>query len=241
MSVLDVGCGTGSITSGIAKTVGADGRVVGLDRDVALLELARAEHRTIPNLRFEAGDAKDLAFRAEFDIVSAARALQWMADPGAVVRRMTAAVKPSGRVVVLDYNHAHNSWEPEPPDAFRRFYQAFLTWRQENDWDNEMASHLPEHFRSAGLVEIESGVQDEIVARPDPDFAERSALWLEVIESLGNRLAESGFCTESELHRARDSYRSWVKTELIRQILQMRTVIGKVCHGREYSPGPAAV
>jgi SAM-dependent methyltransferase len=240
MSVLDVGCGTGSITAGIARAVGEKGHVVGIDRDEELLGIARTEHGSIPNLQFEAGDATRLNFRAEFDIVTAARVLQWISEPGAALARMIEAAKLGGTVVALDYDHAHSPWEPDPPVAFQRFYQAFLAWRAANDWDNQMAAHLPELFRSEGLVEIESRVQDEIVVRGDPDFAEQSVLFLEVIEALGNRLVESGFCTESELAEARDSYSPWLGTELARQTLQMRAVIGKVSRDPGYSPDPAA-
>src|SRR5208337_3386103 len=83
LAVLDVGCGTGAITSGIAKAVGPDSRVLGVDRDDVLLDLARREHAAIPNLRFEHGDATTLPFYAEFDIVTAARTLQWIAEPAA--------------------------------------------------------------------------------------------------------------------------------------------------------------
>src|SRR6516164_2145961 len=75
LAVLDVGCGTGAITAGAAKAVGPHGHVVGIDRDEALLELARAEHAMIPNLRFEYGDVTTLTFGTEFDIVTAARTL----------------------------------------------------------------------------------------------------------------------------------------------------------------------
>jgi SAM-dependent methyltransferase len=240
MSVLDVGCGTGSITAGIAGAVGAEGRVVGVDRDEELLGIARTEHGSIPTLRFEATDATRLNFHAEFDIVTAARVLQWISEPDAALAKMIEAAKPGGMLVVLDYNHAHSPWEPDPPVAFQRFYQAFLAWREANGWDNQMAAHLPDLFRSAGLVEIEGRVQDEIVVRGDPDFAEQSVLFLEVIEALGNRIVESGFCTESELAEARDSYGPWASTELTRQTLQMRAVIGRVSPGPGYSPGPAA-
>ncbi len=137
MSVLDVGCGTGAITSGIAKAVGPDGRAVGLDRDAGLVELARNAHAGIANLTFEPGDATNLRFNAEFDIVTGARILQWIAAPEQAVQSMKRATKPGGVVVVLDYNHMHNAWEPEPPREFRRFYEAFLArWRQANDWDS---------------------------------------------------------------------------------------------------------
>ncbi len=96
---LDVGCGTGSITASIAKLVGPAGFVTGLDRDEALLEIARSDHAGVPGLRFEAGDVLILEGESEFDAATAARALQWIADPAEVVRRMARAVKPGGMVV----------------------------------------------------------------------------------------------------------------------------------------------
>lgn len=41
MRVLDVGCGTGSITAEIAAAVAPEGSVVGLDRDASLIQTAR--------------------------------------------------------------------------------------------------------------------------------------------------------------------------------------------------------
>ena len=152
LSVLDVGCGTGAITAGTAKAVGPHGHVVGIDRDEVLLEFARTEHAMLPNLQFESGDATTLTFRAQFDIVTAARTLQWIAEPALAISKMKQATKPSGVLVVLDYNHTSNVWEPDPPGEFKLFYNAFLAWRQTNRWDNEMANHLPDLFRSAGLV-----------------------------------------------------------------------------------------
>src|SRR4051794_2232473 len=123
MSVLDVGCGTGAITAGIARAVGPSGRAVGVDRDEAMLEIARREHSDV---EFVQGDALDLPYDAEFDIATAARALQWIADPARAVAGMARAVKPGGIVIALDYNHDRNLWAPDPPPEFARFYAAFL-------------------------------------------------------------------------------------------------------------------
>src|SRR5581483_10387464 len=138
LSVLDIGCGTGAITAGIAEAVGPSGRVIGIDRDAQLLEIARNEHRTLANLEFELGDAQALRFHAEFDIVTAARTLQWIAQPAQAIANLKRAAKPSGLVTVLDYNHTRNDWDPDPPREFRQFYAAFLAWRQANGWDNAM-------------------------------------------------------------------------------------------------------
>src|SRR5215472_8704887 len=92
LCVLDIGCGTGAITAGAAKAVGPHGRVVGIDRDEVLLELARTEHGSIPNLRFEYGDVTTLTTCAEFDIVNAARALQWIPEPALAVSKFSIGV-----------------------------------------------------------------------------------------------------------------------------------------------------
>lgn len=227
-AVLDVGCGTGAITAGIAKAVGSSGSVIGVDRDTGLLELARAAHGGIANLRFEHADAADLSYTADFDIVTAARALQWISRPELALSKMKQAVKPGGLLVALDYNHRANAWRPHPPPEFQLFYAAFLAWRDANAWDNEMADHLPGLFRAAGLTDIAIYPQDEAVERGDPDFAERGALWLEVIESLGQNLAEGGFCTTNALQAAREAYAAWIRNHLVKQTLVMRAVTGKV-------------
>jgi SAM-dependent methyltransferase len=201
--------------------------VLGVDRDEALLEFARTEHATLPNLRFESGDAMSLRFRAQFDIVTAARTLQWIADPDVAVSKMKEAAKPAGVLVILDYNHTRNEWQPHLPDEFKLFYDAFLAWRHANRWDNEIGDHLPELVRSAGLADVESRAQDEVVERGAPEFPERTGLWSAVIESIGPQLETAGFCTKLQLHNARDCYDSWVKTVLMKQTLAMRAVIGR--------------
>ena len=228
LCVLDIGCGTGAITAGAAKTVGPHGRVIGIDRDEVLLELARTEHASIPNLRFEYGDVTTLTSCAQFDIVNAARTLQWIAEPALAISKMKQAAKPSGVLVVFDYNHTSNKWEPDPPGEFKLFYNAFPAWRSTNRWDNEMAEHLPDLFRSAGVVEVKGQVQDEVVERGEPDFPERATLWSDVIGNVGGQLATAGFCTKHQVEAARECYDSWAKTALLKQTLAMRAVTGIV-------------
>ena len=77
MSVLDVGCGTGA--------------VVGVDIDQGLIARARAHCHLMSNLRFEEEDATSLGFERQFDIVTSARTLQWIADVTGAIWRMTRA------------------------------------------------------------------------------------------------------------------------------------------------------
>ncbi len=41
-------------------------------------------------------------------------------------------------VVALDYNHARNCWDPEPPAAFRAFPESFFAWRNHNGRSNRV-------------------------------------------------------------------------------------------------------
>jgi len=233
MAVLDVGCGTGAITRGIAEAVGSSGVVVGVDRDRGLIERAQVHGVSLSNLHFEEADATRLDFDGRFDVVTAARALQWIADVGAALRCMTRAAKAGGLVVVLDYNHALNTWEPAPPPEFSAFYSLFLAWRKANGWDNEIANHCPALFDEAGLGEIRTDVQDETTVKGDGNFDEKTALWIQVIDNLGPTLVGGQVCEAALLEAARRSYEAWRTTALMRQTLSMRTTVGRVA-----APGP---
>jgi SAM-dependent methyltransferase len=228
MSVLDVGCGTGAITAGIAPAVGPTGKVVGVDRDESLLEIAKQDHKGIRNIRFETADALSLPFERCFDVVTAARTLQWISHPDRALARMSQAARSKGYVVVLDYNHEHNSWEPVAPKEFERFYLAFLTWRAANNWDNRIAHRLPDLFRSAGLAEVHTFIDDETVHRGHPDFPDATAIWTRVIQTLGSQIVSAGFLHERDRIEAESAYQPWARTRLQRQSLSMRTVVGRV-------------
>lgn len=228
LPVLDVGCGAGSITAGIARAVGAAGCVVGIDRDEHLLSLAREEHGHLENLRFEPGDALQLEAREQFEIVTAARTLQWVGDPAGAIARMKRAARPGGLVVVLDFDHEENRWEPVPPAEFLCFYQAFLAWREQNSWDNRMASHLPALFHDAGLTEVASHPSDETVRRGEAGFADAASLWGDTIESVGSRLPADWLPRGLQVADVARIYRAWVEEELQVQTLSMRTVVGRV-------------
>lgn len=227
MSVLDVGCGTGAITRGIAEAVGAAGTVVGVDRDPGLIERARATHAGVTNLRFVETDLTVLYFERQFDVVTAARTLQWVADLPAAVGAMARAANPGGYVVVLDYNHTLNEWEPTPPGPFAEFYRRFLSWREANGWDNEIANHCAALFETAGLEAISVYDQDESAVKGCERFADTAGIWIEVLDRLGPTLAHAGACDQALLDAARGSYEQWHTTALQRHTLAMKSIIAR--------------
>jgi len=210
LAVLDVGCGTGAITRGIAEAVGPDGRAVGVDVNSSMIEAARAAHRRVPGLSFYVVDVYTLPFRGEFDIVAAARVLQWLADPEAALREMTKGLRRGGRLVVLDYNHEKASWSPEPPASMRRFVTAFLQWRAAARLDNAIADRLEKLLAAVGLTTITTTDQREITRRGDPDFETRAGIWAAVAATRGHQMVADGAISEVERRAAEVEYRAWL-------------------------------
>jgi trans-aconitate methyltransferase len=91
--ILDLGCGTGHLTSQIAEK-GA--KVLGVDRSASMVQQAREKY---PTLQFEVMDAREISFAEPFDAVFSNATLHWIKEPEKVIAGIAAAVKPGGRFV----------------------------------------------------------------------------------------------------------------------------------------------
>jgi SAM-dependent methyltransferase len=97
-AVLDVGCGTGSITFAVAE--GAPGTtVVGVDTLATSLDFARSINPHPERVSFELADACALPFpEGRFDRATSALALNLVADAPQAVREMVRVTRPGGTV-----------------------------------------------------------------------------------------------------------------------------------------------
>jgi len=232
LRVLDVGCGTGAITADVADVVGAEGMAVGTDISQALLEQARARHRSRPQLYFARADVFAMPFGQAFDIVTAARVLQWLANPGAALSAMCRAARRGGIVLVLDYDHEQIEWTPAPPPSMQRFYAAFLSWRADAGFDNAIAGRLPAMFESVGAADVALSLQHEFTRRGDSGFVQRASIWADVAATRGHQMVRDGFVSEAERYAAEHEYRTWVAAEAESMALHLVAVHGRVRRAR---------
>ena len=91
--ILDLGCGTGHLTSQIAES-GAE--IVGIDSSEDMVRVASENY---PHIRFEVADARSLPFEGEFEAVFSNAVLHWVRPPEAVVDSVRRALRPGGRFV----------------------------------------------------------------------------------------------------------------------------------------------
>lgn len=106
--VLDIGCGAGAALPSLCEAVGDTGRVLGVDHSPRMLDLARrrvAEHGWSTVDLVEADFARPTpALPGEFDAAVAVFALSAMADLPAALDAANRALRPGGRLLVVDLN-----------------------------------------------------------------------------------------------------------------------------------------
>ena len=100
--VADLGCGTGELSTDLARRVGPSGRVVGIDPAAARLEHAKAAVPSgLDNLDFVQASAEDLAplDAGSFDLVFSNYAAHWVLDQPAMLDEVRRILRPGGRFV----------------------------------------------------------------------------------------------------------------------------------------------
>ncbi|HEX5502061.1 MAG TPA: methyltransferase domain-containing protein [Thermomicrobiales bacterium] len=156
MSLLDCGCGVGSITLDLAERV-APGPVVGVDIDVGQLALARAEaeRRGLTNVRFEVASIYDLPFPdASFDAALAHTLLIHLREPLRALRVLRRMLKPGGVICVSDDDVSTRVLSPADPLVVRLF-ELFTRLMQYNGGSPFYARNLRGLMLEAGFARTE--------------------------------------------------------------------------------------
>jgi SAM-dependent methyltransferase len=103
-SVLDVGCGTGSLSDTLAKTTKA-ARIIGIDPSAPFVEYARA-HSADPRLTFEIGDAQALPYGDEtFDATLALLVVNFIPDANKAAREMRRVTRAGGTLATAMWDN----------------------------------------------------------------------------------------------------------------------------------------
>lgn len=207
LSLLDVGCGPGTITVEFADRV-SPGRVVGLDASAEVIEKAAQFER--PNLEFVVGDAYALPFDDNtFDIVHAHQTLQHVARPVDMLREMRRVAKPGGLVAARDVDYAGTIWYPRIPglDLWLDLYEQV---HRSNGGEPDAGRHLKAWARQAGFEEVETTASIWNFSNPT-DREWWGSMWeARVLQSAFARDAlGKDLATQEDLEEISRSWREW--------------------------------
>jgi SAM-dependent methyltransferase len=215
LSLLDVGCGPGTITTDLAAIV-APGTVIGVDREPAVItEAARLlETGSLGNVQFKPADVYSLEFADQsFDVVHAHQVLQHLTDPLAALVEMRRVLRQGGILAVRDSDYGGFVWAPADP-LLDRWMQLYHDVCHRNGADADAGRHLLGWAQAAGF--------DEIVPTSSAwTFADATTrrwwggLWAERVtrSSLADQAIDYGLSTEDELEAISRAWLRWAEQD----------------------------
>lgn len=208
-TVLDVGCGPGTITIDLAARV-RPGAVIGLDRAEDVIDAARADAPHDVAVSFTTGDVYALDFEDDsFDVVHAHQVLQHLSDPVAALRELRRVCRPDGVVAARDADYSAFTWAPADP-RLDRWLAVYLAVARGNDAEPDAGRHLLAWAQQAGFSAVEPSASVWCFARPD-DRAWWGDLWADRMRSSGvaTQARAAGLATDADLADMADAFHAW--------------------------------
>jgi SAM-dependent methyltransferase len=149
---LEVGAGAGSIARWLCGRVGPGGRVVATDLDTGFLEALTEDNLEVRRHDIVSDPLEDGAY----DLVHARLVLEHLPERDRVLRRLVAALRPGGWLVLEDFDWASLVAAPgcTAGDLHNRAYDAFRRMFPAAGAETEYGRRLPLGFRAAGLVGV---------------------------------------------------------------------------------------
>ena len=217
MTILDIGCGPGTITADLAKLV-PQGKVIGLDAAAGVLEQARktAAERGVKNIEFVTGNIHALDYPDEsFDIVHAHQVLQHISDQVGALREMRRVCKKGGLVAVRESDFPAFTWYPEF-SGLNHWVEVYIRVAEGNGGDPAAGRKLHAWARQAGFA------KEDITASAgtwcyytSEEIQWWSDLWAD--RTVNSDFAESALktktATREDLERVSESWKEWGKQE----------------------------
>jgi len=181
-SVLDVGCGEGTITREMAEI--CKGKVQGVDIDPQMIEAAKDQPG---KASFSIGDAYTLDFKkSEFDLVACHWLLLWLKNPEAALKEFQRVLKPDGILLIAcEPDFGGRMVFPESAALYEEIISALAS----QGADPLMGRKIPGLLNAAGFKAacgLYPGLWDSGANR---DFLETEIYWLETL--LSGRMEKS--------------------------------------------------
>lgn len=165
--VLDIGCGFGDATQQMAKLVGPEGELVGVDASPRFVRTATAEARSagITNARFAVADVEAGGLEDGFDRAFSRMGTMFFANPVAALRNVRQALVPGGRLCMV-------VWRQKPDNPW--LHQAELAVEEvvERRADSDEPTCGPGPFSMADAdttsgILVSAGYEDISLTRSD--------------------------------------------------------------------------
>ena len=211
MTLLDCGCGPGTITIGLAETV-APAEVVGVDIEAGQIEIAhsKAVDLGISNLRFETGNAYELPYADNsFHAVFSGSLIEHLGDPVKALREMYRVLKADGIVGLRNSDFAGIIISPSNP-LLDRAIDLYIKFRQYNGGEPYIGRRLRALLREAGFKNTKASVACDYWGTTEDTT---SIVEMLVVEFAGPKIREQstqlGWADKSHFEKIVPALKKW--------------------------------
>ncbi len=195
--ILEVGCGTGAVTSSAARENPAV-KIFGLDIDLPRLRFAHAHD---PASEYVGGDALRLPFRdGEFDLTFCHYLLLWIREPEQALREMVRVTRHGGWVAAMA-EPDHEARLDSPASLVEIGRRQTESLRRQGA-DTAIGRRLGTLFSAAGIFLLECGVMGSQINSAAQGAGEMEIEWKVLKEDLGKGLSDSEWKSILETDRA---------------------------------------
>lgn len=197
--VVDLGCGPGGVLHLLAERVGPAGSVLGIDRSLHFVKLARrfVAGRGLPQVEVREGNAYDTGLpRGDFDGAHMRLVLVNVPEPDRIVREMVSLVRPGGWVASFEADYLPHTCDPPLP-AWDRLLDAYKAYSMAHGIDLFVGRRTHRMFREAGVEDI----RVTPVIHVYPAGHDRRPILRDFISNVSAKLVEGGFIERAELER----------------------------------------
>ena len=212
-SLLDIGCGPGTITLDLAQLV-APGQTVGVDRagHPLISAMAGAVEQGVGNVAFTVGDVYQLDFPGHsFDVVHAHQLLQHLTDPVAALREIRRVCRPGGLVAARDADYAAMTWHPADP-RLTRWLELYHQVAHNNGAEPDAGRRLLAWANAAGYPDVNASASVWVYATRE-ERAWWGNTWAErvVKSAFAEQAVAAGFADQAELADLAAGWRDWAE------------------------------
>ena len=212
MTLLDCGCGPGSITYGLADRLDR-GQVVGLDVIDGLWQAREyARDRGRQNLSYVRGDVDALPFpEGRFDAVFAHSLIEMLSPPYGALTEMRRVMKANGVIGVAAVDYSGLLLAGPSVDLLERFYQMKeQVWQSAFNSEPRRGKHLRNILSDAGFRNVQAGARyvsygDGEAVRQFGEGRARECEGGDIFEAA----VATGLSNEAELQAMSKAWRSW--------------------------------
>jgi ubiquinone/menaquinone biosynthesis C-methylase UbiE len=207
--VVELGSGPRGYLDALSERVGLSGTVVGVERSVDAVALARMliARLALDNVELVHGDARSTGLPGgAFDLATGRLVLVNVPRPEEIVAEAVRLARPGGTVAFHEADAVTDVCDP-PLEAWTRLRQLLNRYAELNGIDLFVGRRLPRLLRDAGLVDVQ---MRPIIHLHEPGHPRRSLL-PDFVDNLRERLLAHGLIARDELERLQAAVRRHVE------------------------------